>query len=48
MNMWGMIEPVLLYLHVLWVHVCAGACRGQNKMLDPIELELQVVVSHPP
>lgn len=25
-------------------HLCAGVCRGQQRTLDPSELELQVVV----
>ena len=33
-----------IYLYVCWVggyvHVCAGACRGQRRVSDPLELEL--------
>lgn len=27
-------------------HVCTGTCEGYEKMLDPMELELQRVVGH--
>lgn len=34
-------------LHVDMCTMCVpGACGGQRKVLDPPELELQVVVSH--
>lgn len=39
-----------MYLGVFVWHVCLGitcvpgACRGQNKALDPLNLELQVIV----
>lgn len=36
-----------LFLYVsVCEHVCAGVGRGQKKVLDPSELELQVVWSH--
>ena len=28
-----------------YVYMCAGAYRGQNRAYDPLELELQAVVS---
>ena len=36
-------------LPVLWMvcHVYAGTYTGQKKASDPLELELQVVMSHP-
>lgn len=27
-------------------HVCAGACGGQKKEVDTVELELHAVMSH--
>lgn len=29
-----------------YVHVCAGALGGQKRMLEPLKVELQEVVSH--
>jgi hypothetical protein len=41
---------ILLCVFLLLVCVCAtcviGACRGQERALDPLELELDTVVSH--
>lgn len=31
----------------LYVHMCADVCGSQKKGLDPLDLEIQVVVSHP-
>lgn len=45
-----LISITFMYLGVFVWHVCLGitcvpgACRGQNKALDPLNLELQVVV----
>lgn len=33
-----------VYLHV-GIHMSADACRGQKKVLDPLKLELQVLVT---
>lgn len=32
-----------MYVH----HICGRACGGQKTALDPLELELQMVFSHP-
>lgn len=34
-----------MYMSVLPTHI-AGACGGQTAALDPLELELLIVVSH--
>lgn len=34
------------YFYVWCVHVSAGACRIQKKVLGPLELDLWVVLSH--
>lgn len=41
---------ILNYMHMCWgdnVHVSACATRGQKGALDPLELELQRIVSCP-
>jgi hypothetical protein len=39
---------VFIYLYVcMYVHVCVGGRVGQKKVPDPLELELQAVVSCP-
>lgn len=43
------MQPFSLYVCVHlcgYVHISASACRGQKKVLDPLKLELQVVVKH--
>lgn len=33
-------------VHVHALHMCANACRGQNRVLNPLELELQAIICH--
>lgn len=36
-----------LFMLDVYVHICVGACRGQKRALDLLELEPQAVVSCP-
>ena len=42
----------LKYVYILFIHVCMrimympGACRRQERALDPLELALQMAVGH--
>lgn len=35
----------MLYMRGM-CHVCAGACRGQKRVWNPLKLEIQAAVSH--
>jgi hypothetical protein len=34
-----------LYMYTYYVHSMTGACGGQERISDPLELELQMVLS---
>ena len=42
------VVRVLACMHVLQTVFVAGCCGGQKQVLDSLELELQMVVSHHP
>lgn len=42
-----LLSPFLFLLMYVYVHMCAGPHRGPRVVLEPQELESQVVEGHP-